>query len=566
MKTSEHGVVYTKRWVVEWILDMAGYRAGTGLADKLVVEPSCGCGAFLTVIAERLAEEVAEKGDWDFIRASVLGLDIDAAALERCEAEVVRTLAARGCPEAKAREIARGWLRRADFLLDPMPECDFVVGNPPYVRATEIDREKRALYCAALPSMTSGCDLYVGFFDRGLDILRPNGRLAFVCADRWLQNAYGRKLRRRVGSSFNLEALVRMHGVDAFEDDVDAYPAITLIRKEEPRGSIRFVNCASDFAKVDPERDARAVLDWLADPLNGKSDLKTDRKADLKADHFEAFALDRPEGDAVYPLGNSELVEFVTRARAVLPDVEAAGIRLGIGIATGCDAVFVTDNPQLVEPDRLLPLFLMRDHRQGRGERGLWLVNPWTIKDGQAELVDLECFPRLKAYFEAHRERLCMRHVAKRNPAAWYRTIDKPTPGLLERELLLMPDMAADPDPVLSRGKYPHHNTYWISSDTWDLRVLGGFLMADTTRRFVDALGVKMRGGTLRFQAQYLRLLRLPPYETLGDDVRAGLRRAFDEKNREAATHWAEVAYERAFKAAANEAVKQLGVKSHEPL
>lgn len=530
MQESEHGVVYTKRWVVEMILDMVGYRCGTGLARKLIVEPSCGCGAFLTVIAERLADEVAATGDWDRIRSSVLGLDIDAEALERCEAEVVRTLAARGCPENEAREIARGWLRRADFLLDAMPECDFVVGNPPYVRATEIDREKRALYCAALESMTSGCDLYVGFFERGLDILRPEGRLGFVCADRWLQNAYGRKLRRRVGSTCNLEALVRMHGVDAFEDDVDAYPAITLIRKEAARGPIRFVNCASDFAREDAKRDTRAVLDWLGDPSD-----------DMKGERFEAFEIARPEGDDVYPLGSSELVEFVTKARAVFPDLEGAGIRLGIGVATGCDEIFLTEDEHLVEPERMLPLFFMRDYRRGYSERKRWLVNPWTA-DGR--LVELEHYPKLKAYLEAHRERLGMRHVAKKNPSAWYRTIDKLTPGLVERDLLFMPDMAAEPNPVLSRGKYPHHNTYWLASDTWDLRVLGGFLMADTTRRFIDALGVKMRGGTLRFQAQYLRLLRLPHYDTLDETVRDGLRRAFDEKNRDAATYFAEMAYE----------------------
>ena len=103
MQESEHGVVYTKRWVVEIILDMVGYRSGTGLARKKIVEPSCGCGAFLAVIAERLADEVAPTGDWGRIRSSVLGLDIDAEALERCEAEVARTLAARGCPVDEAR-------------------------------------------------------------------------------------------------------------------------------------------------------------------------------------------------------------------------------------------------------------------------------------------------------------------------------------------------------------------------------------------------------------------------------------------------------------------------------
>mgnify|MGYP002536455721 CR=1 FL=1 len=51
MASTHHGVVYTKKWVVDLILDVAGYVPGTGISDKVIIEPSCGCGAFLTVIA-----------------------------------------------------------------------------------------------------------------------------------------------------------------------------------------------------------------------------------------------------------------------------------------------------------------------------------------------------------------------------------------------------------------------------------------------------------------------------------------------------------------------------------
>lgn len=50
MASTHHGVVYTKKWVVDLILDVAGYVPGTGISDKVIIEPSCGCGAFLTVI------------------------------------------------------------------------------------------------------------------------------------------------------------------------------------------------------------------------------------------------------------------------------------------------------------------------------------------------------------------------------------------------------------------------------------------------------------------------------------------------------------------------------------
>ncbi len=527
--TTTHGVVYTKRWVVELVLDLAGYVAGTGIANRVIVEPSCGCGAFMVPIVERLADETTQLHmSWESLGDKVRGYDIDIESVNATKSAVTKVLEEKGCPSATAVQLASTWLCCGDFILSQVPDCDFVVGNPPYVRAIDIDRTKRDLYCRALPSVTSGCDLYVSFFDKGIDVLKHGGTLCYICADRWLQNSYGKHLRVRVGSVCDLESLVRMHGVNAFDDKVDAYPAVTLIRRRLPESPIRFVNCSPDFEPG----DAKAVKAWLDFPDDP-----------LRAEHFEAFQVGRPKDDEVYPLGSSELVKFVTRAREKLPSIEESGVHIGIGIATGCDKVFITDVENLVEPERMVPVFSMRDYRRGHSDKRRWLVNPWE-EDGT--LVDLDKYPRLKAYFENHMAALRKRHIARQNDRAWYRTIDKLTPGLMDRDLLFMPDMATTSDPVLSHGLYPAHNTYWITSDTWDIRTLGGFLMADTTRRFVDALGVKMRGGTLRFQAQYLRLVHIPDPDCVRSELKDGLARAFVAGDRKMATRLAEIAYEEA--------------------
>lgn len=531
MASDHHGVVYTKRWVVDMVLDLAGYISGTGIVDKVIIEPSCGCGAFMEAIAERLADEITcAKRPWLDLLESVRSYDIDLGSIAETKRAVIDALVKKGCLKSDAFLIADEWLICEDFILGKAPSCDFIVGNPPYIRATEIDRKKRELYCRSLPSVTSGCDLYVSFFDRGIDLLKKDGSLCYICADRWLQNTYGRNLRQRVGDECNLSALVRMHGVDAFDDNVDAYPAVTLIERGSARGDIRFVNCSEDFK---PE-NVDSVMEWLGNPSEP-----------IRTERYEAFMIGRPQNSDVYLLGDSELVGFVARAREKLPNLEEADVKLGIGVATGCDSVFLTEEEDLVEPERMLPIFYMRDYRRGYVGRRRWLVNPWA-SDGS--LVDLDIYPRLKSYFEGHRERLLKRHVAKKNASAWYRTIDKLTPGLVDRELLLMPDMAAQPDPILTQGIYPHHNCYWIASDTWDLRVLGGLLMADTTRCFIDALGVKMRGGTLRFQAQYLRLVHIPEYAKIDEKIREGLSKAFEEKDRKAATRYAKAAYEEAMR------------------
>ena len=202
MASTHHGVVYTKKWVVDLILDVAGYVPGTGISDKVIIEPSCGCGAFLTVIAGRLADDAIAVGKgWTSLVNAIRAYDIDSASIETARKAAVEALMTRGCHAIQARELCEQWIVHGDFILDDIPAADFIVGNPPYVRAVEIDRTKRSLYVKRLSSVTTGCDLYVSFFDRGLDTLKVGGTLCFICADRWLQNKYGTSRIRALSSS-----------------------------------------------------------------------------------------------------------------------------------------------------------------------------------------------------------------------------------------------------------------------------------------------------------------------------------------------------------------------------
>lgn len=92
-------------------------------------------------------------------------------------------------------------------------------------------------------------------------------------------------------------------------------------------------------------------------------------------------------------------------------------------------------------------------------------------------------------------------------------------------------------NPVLDTGKtYPHHNLYFIHSDAWDLEVLGGILLSAMGQFFVESYGVRMRGGYWRFQAQYLRRIRVPEPQGLSAAQEEALRDAFRKRDRECAT------------------------------
>jgi hypothetical protein len=92
-------------------------------------------------------------------------------------------------------------------------------------------------------------------------------------------------------------------------------------------------------------------------------------------------------------------------------------------------------------------------------------------------------------------------------------------------------------DPVLDTGEtYPHHNLYFIQSDDWNLEVLGGLLMSAVGQFFVESYGVRMRGGYLRFQAQYLRRIRVPAPGSIAKAQAKELVKAFRARDRERAT------------------------------
>jgi hypothetical protein len=516
--------------MVDFMLDLCGYTPDKDLADHVVVEPSCGDGAFLLPIVERLSHACRVRGiDILDARDAIQAFDLQPEHVATCRAAVIRWLAEDGWPTRAAAEVAQRWVSCEDYLLRnaAVDAADFVVGNPPYIRAESIPRDLRAAYVERCNTMTDGSDVYVGFFDVGLRSLKADGVLCFICADRWMRNAYGKRLRHLVSEGHDVRAVYEMHGVDAFANQVSAYPAVTLIGRGE-QGPVRYAVARPTFGA-----DAATRLEVWAS--NGSLPTRDpDFAATVLDDWFHT--------DALWPTGSPERISLLRGLEERLPLLEETGAKIGIGIASGADEVFVTRDDSVVETDRMLPLVRTTDITDGRiAWRGAWLVNPWN---DSGSLVRLEDYPRFADYMTSQSERLRRRHVAKKDAQAWYRTIDKVLPGLLGQQKLLLQDMKMSIEPVLDTGEYyPHHNLYWITPGSWDVRVLGGILLSRVAEFFVSSYAVRMRGGTLRFQAQYLRRIRVPHPSSISASVASALAAAFENRDVEAATTAAMQAY-----------------------
>lgn len=514
----ERGAIFTRRVVVDFILDLIGYTVNIDLHKTSLLEPSFGDGDFLLPAIERLLtarlraqQSGAEVGSIDHCIQAV-ELHDDSHALTRDK--VVALLTRFHFQPDEARRIAQVWLVHGDYLLvDLSSEFDFVVGNPPYVRQELIPAFLLEEYRRRYSTLYDRADLYVPFIERSLHLLKDQGQLSFICSDRWMKNKYGGPLRELISQQFDLRAYIDMVDADAFHSEVSAYPAITVIARNRP-GPTRVAER--------PQLD-QACLHTLALAFH----------APVLVNTLVREITGIVSGSSPWILDSSAKTLLIKRLEADYPILEEVGCKVGIGVATGADKVFIGKFSELdVEDDRKLPLAMAKDLASGHVVwRGYGIINPFT---DEGPLVDLAKYPKLRRYLEGHRQQIMGRHVAKKNPENWYRTIDRITPSLSSRPKLLIPDIRGEAQVAFENGSlYPHHNLYFVVSDTWDLKALQAVLLSNVTRLFIATYSTKMRGGYLRFQAQYLRRIRLPLWASVSAAMRERLIAAASELNLE---------------------------------
>jgi hypothetical protein len=514
-----HGVVLTKPHIVQLILDLSKYTSNRNLAKLRLLEPSCGEGVFLVEAVRRLlASAKRHRISVERLQHSIRAYDIDEVSVARTKAIVVSLLAESGVDRGIAESLTTHWIRRADFLLAPIEgRFDVIIGNPPYVRIEQLDPSLQAIYRGRFETIFDRADLYVAFIERSLELLSATGLLSFICADRWTMNRYGAPLRSLIAREYGVRVYVDLHQASPFEADVIAYPSIFV------------------FSRAKQERVLFAKLrDGSADECAALAAHVDDPSVVSTHDGVHLFRYDRWfENDDPWVLGSPGQLAALRELEDRFATLEADGdTRVGIGVATGADEVFIIAKKVAheIESDRLVPLVLRSDIREGSiNWAGHYVINTFKSNGGG---VDLDEYPKLAAYLLKHDAAVRRRHVSQRSNGFWFRTIDRVYPELVRRPKLLIPDIAGSNEVAYDSGNYhPHHNLYFITSEAWDLEVLGGLLSSKVALFFVWSYAVKMRGGYLRFQAQYLRRIRVPDPATLPATLKNEVRRAFQNRD-----------------------------------
>ena len=363
---------------------------------------------------------------------------------------------------------------------------DAVIGNPPYVRQELLGESKH--YLSEHYQVSHGvADLYVYFIEKGVSLLRENGRFGIIVANKWMRANYGKPLRQWLKQQ-HLTEITDFGDLPVFQQ-ATTYPCILGIKKGKPQTTFKATQVKT--------------LDF------------TDLKTYVANNNYtiQQSALE----DSGWTLVNE-------KTRALLEKLLSGGVPLGSyvngkiyrGVLTGLNEAFVIDaqtRERLIAEDAksedlIKPFLVGKDVKRYQpleGKRYLILMpKGWTrfksngTKEAWGWLENH--YPSIAAHLKPFSEK-----AQKRCDKGeyWWELRACDYYGEFEKPKIILPDISLRGNFAFDdEGQFYCVNTAYIiaSADKYLLGILNSRLITF----YYANLSASYRGGYLRFIYQYL--------------------------------------------------------------
>lgn len=249
-----NGAVYTPKFIREYIVEKSIKKTKVATGKLKIGDISCGCGGFLITAAKYL--KINTKKTYSSIYSeNIFGIDVESYSIERTE--ILLTLFAILEGEDKrdfkynlvvGNSLDYSW-REKNSQIEKSNGFDVIVGNPPYVCSRNMDSRTLKLLKDIEVSSSGHPDLYIPFFQIGIENLNPKGVLGYITVNTFLKSVNGRALRNYFSKN-KVNLIIMNFGGEQLFKDRNTYTCLCFISFEKPL--VSYVRTSSDnIEKID---------------------------------------------------------------------------------------------------------------------------------------------------------------------------------------------------------------------------------------------------------------------------------------------------------------------------
>lgn len=254
-----NGAIYTPELIRNYIVKetITKFNNEKRIENIKFGDIACGCGGFFVTIAKTIRKETS-KSYFDIYRDNIYGLDIQEYSIERTKIilSLLAILEGEDCINFDFN-LFHGNALNFDWttvkVLNQNNGFDIIVGNPPYVGATKIDVESKQLLKNWKVSNSGKADLYIPFFEIGLENLNSTGVLGYITVNTFYKSLNGRAVRSYFSQNKYDLSIVDFGGEQLFKSR-STYTCICIIGKI-PSSNISYIItksiCISQLTKKD---------------------------------------------------------------------------------------------------------------------------------------------------------------------------------------------------------------------------------------------------------------------------------------------------------------------------
>lgn len=369
------------------------------------------------------------------------------------------------------------------------PGFDIVIANPPYVRSGKIEKAHKEAFSRNFDTFDGNADIYVYFYEKGLDVLHDKGTLTFITSNSFLNSGFGEKLRVHLKGETQIKEIVDFAETSVFDATVET----NIIHLAKP---------FFDNSKI-------RILKWNeTEPLESLP-------AKIKTDSF--FIQQSKLKDESWQLEEPKILNLLEKLKTCgTPLDKYVNGEFYYGIKTGLNEAFVVDKAtkeKLIaehesSAEVLKPFLRGRDVKRWRTEpQDLWLI--FTRRG-----IDIENYPAIKNHLHQFKEKLIpgIKGGRKAGSYKWFEIQDNiaywqefKKPKIVYQDIARYFGVAWD-----DSGAMLANTCYFIPTDE---KFLLGVLLSSSIRFWVEKVIGSDEGGFIRLFSIHVGKFPIPDAE-----------------------------------------------------